>query len=324
VRGGKRLRTKERPVGESIIAKTWINMIEQPADEETRVQGFEYAIAGQVAAFNILAGSVDAKVQGRKRRPYIVRILFPVLADVDWENLIEKLAAEAGTVAALLDNLVPDSVLKTLNEINLPLIPEQPTDFRFHCSCRDDDDDNENNPNTSPCKHAVALAYVFAEHLDAQPMSAFAMRGMKPQTLLERLRMQRIMDSAGGTAQAVQEVDLSDLTSATGTDENHVDQNPSIFSPGITFDAFWSAGPDLDAVTDDLITAENPPHALLRRLGQSPFAAESKFPMVGLLATCYDIISDSAKKELIGPDDDDNLVSRTDTPIGDDDGDSNH
>lgn len=302
MRGGKRLRTKERPVGKSVIAKTWVNMIEKPADEETLVQGFEYATAGQIVTFNILAGSVDAKVQGRQRRPYIARILFPALADADWERIIEQLASEAGTVAALLENLVPDSVLKTLNEINLPLLPDQPTDFRFHCSCRDGeiDTEEESDQHTSPCKHTVALAYVFAEHLDAQPMAAFAMRGLKPETLLERLRMQRIMDSAGGTAQAVQEVDLSDLTSATGTNQNGDDRNPSIFTPQMTFDAFWSAGPNLDAVTDDLITDENPPHALLRRLGQSPFAAESKFPMVGLLATCYDIISQSAKQELLG------------------------
>jgi hypothetical protein len=37
-------------------------------------------------------------------------------------------------------------------------------------------------------------------------------------------------------------------------------------------------------------------HPLLRRMGASPFQG-AKFPMVGLLATCYDVISQEMVRE---------------------------
>jgi hypothetical protein len=37
-------------------------------------------------------------------------------------------------------------------------------------------------------------------------------------------------------------------------------------------------------------------HVLLRRLGASPFD-QAKFPLVGLMATCYDVISEAALLE---------------------------
>lgn len=60
-------------------------------------------------------------------------------------------------------------------------------------------------------------------------------------------------------------------------------------------DRFWEAG----AGVDELEFALEPPavsHPLLRRLGASPFR-ESRFPMVGLLATCYEIIGADARGE---------------------------
>jgi len=57
-------------------------------------------------------------------------------------------------------------------------------------------------------------------------------------------------------------------------------------------DRFWEAGPELELVD---LPVEPPAvsHALLRRLGPSPFP-ESRFPLVGLLATCYDVVSKRA------------------------------
>ena len=55
---------------------------------------------------------------------------------------------------------------------------------------------------------------------------------------------------------------------------------------------FWDAGPELAEVDLQL----EPPAVskpLLRRLGPSPFD-QASFPLVGLLATCYDVISERA------------------------------
>ena len=291
VRRGKRLHTKERPVGSSTLAKQFINLAESGASREILSEGLEYAVAGQVASFDVMTGKISAKVQGRPRRPYSVEIIIPPFSENDWNRLMERLAGEAGSVAALMDHQVNETVLNALAEIDLALIPTSASELRFTCSCMDDDDHNENSESITdsavPCKHADALALVITELLDLNPMTAFTLRGIAPETLIERLRLQRLMISGGGTAHAVQEVDLSELTP---------DLTANLET---TCESFWQTGLELHAVTDDLIAREAPRHALLRRLGQSPFVNESKFPMVGLLATCYDIISESARRELM-------------------------
>ncbi|MBY0260823.1 MAG: hypothetical protein K2Q20_00665, partial [Phycisphaerales bacterium] len=56
---------------------------------------------------------------------------------------------------------------------------------------------------------------------------------------------------------------------------------------------FWTA-PDPEALAglDMPIALPEVSHPLLRRVGPSPFVG-AKFPLVGLLATCYDVISQS-------------------------------
>src|SRR5690606_31706193 len=58
---------------------------------------------------------------------------------------------------------------------------------------------------------------------------------------------------------------------------------------------FWEAGPALESFETPLRKPEVS-YALLRRLGPSPFT-EGRFPLVGLLATCYNSVSRSALQE---------------------------
>jgi hypothetical protein len=59
-------------------------------------------------------------------------------------------------------------------------------------------------------------------------------------------------------------------------------------------DRFWDAGPGLHEID---LPLDPPPvsHPLLRRLGPSPFP-NAQFPLVGLLASCYETISEAARK----------------------------
>ena len=54
---------------------------------------------------------------------------------------------------------------------------------------------------------------------------------------------------------------------------------------------FWRPGPQMAALRREP-PAEYAAHALLRRLGPSPLPG--KFPLVGLLASIYDAVSDDA------------------------------
>jgi hypothetical protein len=61
----------------------------------------------------------------------------------------------------------------------------------------------------------------------------------------------------------------------------------------LCLDDFWRSGPRL-AELEAKPPPQHVPHALLRRLGPSPM--NGKFPMVGLLASIYDTIAESARK----------------------------
>ncbi len=281
------MKSKERPVGTTPISRAWMSLVEQVTPEEVLAEGFEYGGLGQVAAFTPISGGLEARVQGRQRRPYDVKIRIPTFTSHDWDRLAEVLAQEAGAVAALIDGRVPDTVVSSMHEMSRPLLPRMTDDVEYTCSCLDLEEDDP-QWRSRPCKHGAALAFVVAEHLDNTPMSAFIMRGIEEQMLLDRLRLHRLAESGGGTAQAVHDVDLHEMPSKEPVELE--------LSP----ESFWQVGPDLKSVTDELVKSDGPRHALLRRLGQSPFSQGNRFPMVGLLATCYDIISERAVQEQLG------------------------
>lgn len=65
--------------------------------------------------------------------------------------------------------------------------------------------------------------------------------------------------------------------------------------PAVSIDSFWRSGEEL---SDLDLALERPAvsHPLLRRLGPTPFEG-AKFPLVGLLATCYDVFAAGAVRE---------------------------
>ncbi len=107
------------------------------------------------------------------------------------------------------------------------------------------------------------------------------MRGMPEEELLERLRQLRVTAAAptgGGVPVTKPQID----------GVSHEVAKPLDASGG-----FWEAGSELE----ELSTPASRPaveHVLLRRLGPSPFEG-AKFPLVGLLATCYGVVSEAAE-----------------------------
>jgi hypothetical protein len=72
---------------------------------------------------------------------------------------------------------------------------------------------------------------------------------------------------------------------------------------------FWDSPTDLDAL--DLALEPPPvPTPMLRRLGSSPFE-DAKFPLVGLLATCYEVARERLLKEESGEADEAEPIEET-------------
>ncbi|CAN5725193.1 hypothetical protein BH11PLA1_BH11PLA1_21840 [soil metagenome] len=140
------------------------------------------------------------------------------------------------------------------------------------------------------CKHVCCVMALIAEKLGQDPFLVFGLRGLWKEDLLERLRQTRTLAQSRASAAGAP----GDRPIATFSPRIAGVTDASAIPLEDTLENFWSMQGSLREL--DLVLA--PPavgHPLLRRLGASPFAG-ARFPLVGLLATCYDTISADALK----------------------------
>lgn len=279
VRGGVRL------AGDAPSQRTWaaqrvMRLLERVGTGEALVEGLAYARMGQTKRWSLGPGRVEAVVQGRSLAPYTTTLTLPTLSDEQWHRALEVLARHDGLAARLLAREVPAGVEEAFASLGLRLCPAEPGDVTPACTC----------PRPEPahpwCKHACCVMALLAEHLDRDPFAVFALRGMSADVLIEELHRRRSAGSGAGASSAVYPANVPGLSDA---------QAPPLDAAP---DHFWEAGPDLRQV-DLPVDPPRVSHPLLRRLGPSPLPG-ARFPFVGLLATCYELMSAAAVRRESG------------------------
>lgn len=273
VRSGLKLTTDAEQLAESWVAARWLRLIEAGAPGAARVEGLEYARLGQTRSMEIAEGTVTGLVQGRRAKAYRTVIALDRFTSEQWQLVIKEMAERSVYLAKLLAGEVPTNIEDLVAPLGLKLIPTDADDVTISCTCSDE----------GPwCKHAVCVATLIAERLAQDPFVIFALRGLVGEEFLERLRQHRRVASAIGAAPVVSPhvPGVSDRTTPRLEDEAG---------------SFWDAGPGLDEIHAPLEPPEVS-HPLLRRLGPSPFEG-ARFPLVGLLATCYEMISEAVLGE---------------------------
>lgn len=242
-------------------------------------EGFEYARAGQARGLTIEPGRITALVQGRAVRAYKVVLQVQTFDDAQWERVIAVMAEQALVGGRLLAGEPTEDLPAVFAGVGLNLFPTGDGDVAVACAA----------PNERPwCKHACCIALLLAEMLEKNPLQILTLRGLPSGELIERLRDRRSAATAAAYPGA------AGGTGGPGLRAGDIASRLPETSPPLdsVVEDFWEAGPGLA----ELETPIRPPevsHALLRRLGPSPFT-EGKFPLVGLLATCYDVIGASA------------------------------
>lgn len=285
VRGGVRLSGGIVEGPTLWAAQRWMRVVEAAAPGANLTEGLEYAKLGQTKRVSVTPGRVEAAIQGRADRPYLTQIAFGRLADADWERVARVMAEGAMYSAKLLAGELPSNIEDAFGPLNLRLFPSEPSHLTVSCTCADFRTAAEAPPQPAAdprwCKHVCCLSHILAGKLANEPLLIFALRGMDGAELLERLRDQRASASAspGDRVPVYQQhvPGITDLPSRTLEE---------------SIAAFWDAGPALDSL-DLPLGRPTLSHPLLRRLGPSPLP-EAPFPLVGLLASCYDVISDEA------------------------------
>jgi uncharacterized Zn finger protein len=181
---------RRRGFGLTWWGEAWVTALEQRArlDPNRLPRGRSYARGGTVGELAIGPGEVRAAVQGRRVRPYQVRVRVRVLDAAEWDRVLDAIAAQIGHAAALLDGELLPEVADDVRGAGSYLLPG-PGELQPRCSCPDWAD---------PCKHAAAVCYLVAGALDADPFSLLLLRGRRREEVLAALRARR--RSAGATA----------------------------------------------------------------------------------------------------------------------------
>lgn len=334
VRGGAKITSKSGPVSLAWSAQRWMRLVEELAPNELLAQGIEYARLGQTKILLMpqppgsptagsAAGHISARVQGRLTTAYTVDIRLPVFNFDQWEKVIVTMMSEVKHVASLLAGEVPPSIEDVFRPHALKLFPQEASDLAVSCTCKAANAANRAaaaaagvmppparpgapapaastmHPDTQYCKHVCCVMAIIAEKLGQDPFLVFGLRGLWKDDLLERLRQKRALaaNTRAGAAAALIPGASPMVERALHAISPRIPGVTDFHAPAIhdNLDAFWlsrPAPPELDLA----LKAPEVSHPLLRRLGPSPFIG-AKFPLVGLLATCYDVISTQAMQQ---------------------------
>jgi uncharacterized Zn finger protein len=182
VEGGIKARSQRGAIGQTWWSERFIAVLEDIGMGNRLQRGRGYARKGQVLSLEVEAGSVAARVQGSRSRPYRVRIGLQAFGKAQWAGVERELAGNAWYLATLLAGEMPDDIEDVFEGIGLSLFPGSADELSLDCSCPDWE---------VPCKHLAATFYLLAESFDDDPFRILAWRGRQRDDLLDNLHAAR-------------------------------------------------------------------------------------------------------------------------------------
>jgi uncharacterized Zn finger protein len=179
--------------GRTWWGRAWLEALEQRAqlDPNRLPRGRDYARGDSVGELIMAPGEARAQVQGRKTRPYEVRIRVRCFTDAEWDQVLTAISARLGHAAALLDGELPPEIADDAARAGLDLLPGG-GEIGPRCSCPDDAD---------PCKHAAAACYLVTDALDADPFVLLLLRGRTRDQIMAGIRARRRGRAPGRAAE---------------------------------------------------------------------------------------------------------------------------
>lgn len=167
--------------------RKFLEALQSFLDPGLLARGRPYLAGHRISRWRVEGNRVEARVRGRispyygtyEDPVYEAGIAFAAVPDSAWAEAIGHIGEQAGFVARLLFNEMPDAIEKPLAELGFGLLPWSRRDFEIHCSCPDTD---------RPCRHVAGLLHRLAAHLDRDPFLLFELRGLSRRELAERLQ----------------------------------------------------------------------------------------------------------------------------------------
>jgi len=267
VRNGIKLKAREgEPEPGNWIARAWRDRMYGRLSRQALDVGLQFAQSGQTIELHCHPSRIDALVQGSAGKPTRVTIRVPVISASHWDKLIHDMADEAVYTVQLMAGQVPESFRDLLNQYALRILPEDPDEITIEghadAALRDS------------C--AATVAQLMIERLNDDQTLISLLRGMPADRLLDQLRQVRTIRTHG---------------EATAHPQSTISRKePQPLETCV--DSYWRLGSTLHEF-ENTPHPSHAPHALLRRLGPSPM--DGRFPMLGLLASVYDELTQHAR-----------------------------
>ncbi len=178
-KGGIRLRTKRgRMTSSNWWSGRWMRILDECIDSGRLSRGRSYARKGQVTNIEISPGRVIAFVQGTKKTPYRISLVFETVSEEAKEMLLMRFREHSSFAARLLAGEMPKEMEAAFMEAGIPLFPKRAEMRRFRCTCPD---------STVTCKHMVAVLLLMAEVIDDDPFLLLKLRGIDRERLIALL-----------------------------------------------------------------------------------------------------------------------------------------
>jgi uncharacterized Zn finger protein len=276
VEGGIKARSRRGQIGESWWSGRFVAILESLGMGPRLGRGRAYARAGQVLDLTVAPGTVSARVQGSRARPYRVSIGLARFGEADWARVESALAARALYSAKLLAGEMPREIEEVFASCGLSLFPERAQDLAMSCSCPDW---------AVPCKHIAATFYLLAEAFDRDPFLILAWRGRARDDLLARLRTLRALTgSDAGFDDAERPGEARRFGLAV--------EDPPLAEQ---LDRFWTSRGDLAATRAPAAQAAAP-DVLVRQLDPSPIELRGR-DLGALLAPAYHAMAASVRRD---------------------------
>jgi uncharacterized Zn finger protein len=275
VKDGIKTKSRGGSIGKTWWSKRWLDVLHSFNMGARLSRGRSYARRGQVISIDVQEGLVAAKVQGSQARPYNIEIKLKPLSQKDWGKVTEAMAEQAIFVAKLLAGEMPNDIEEAFVAAKIPLFPKSQKELVTDCSCPDW---------ANPCKHIAAVYYLLAEQFDDDPFLIFKLRGKSKEELIEELREKRAGSAALEEKAGAEETELGLISSAVPLEE--------------CLEKFWEAGAELASFSANPALPEVE-FALLKRLGNAPFAVKQKF-ISGSFEKMYAAASRAALAKAIG------------------------
>ncbi|OZD65790.1 hypothetical protein CH263_12570 [Rhodococcus sp. 06-1059B-a] len=168
-KGGIESRNKRGAFGQTWWGRHFVTAMEDLADPGRIARGRTYARQGQVLNLGVERGQIYGEVQGSQLEPFSASITVDPLTDGRISALMSRVASNPGMLAELASNSIPQALASIL-------LPHDRGQLDFDCTCPDDG---------WPCKHAAALMYIAAEHVDASAATILTLRGVDLDQLIE-------------------------------------------------------------------------------------------------------------------------------------------